>query len=250
MNRGGVFEASDLDSGVFTLEPDAEAVAVRTKSRIEARAIRQSQRIQIARAKSEGELATLLPASIVRGDSWHVISGGNIDGLSYLQHLLAAHAFEHVILSTWCMALEDVKQIAGWLHSGRISRLDVYVGEIFPSQYAPAFELLSKTVRESGAGGRVAVFRNHSKVTIAAAHDRDEYIVIESSANLNTNPRTEQTAITHSRDLACFYADFYGAIRSFQHNFDDWTPHAWPLPKTDRAKGHRRQPRQTRAAAE
>lgn len=246
---GGVFDTSTMDSGIFTLEPDPEAVAVRARSKTEARAIRQSQRTQLARANSEAELATLLPARIARGDSWHVISGGKIDGLSYLQHLIEAGSFEHVILSTWCMALEDVKQLATWMQAGRIDRLDVYVGEIFPSQYAPAFETLCSTVRENKHGGRVAVFRNHSKVTVAASHDRDEYVVIESSANLNTNPRTEQTCLTHSRDLAEFYADFFGSIKSFQRNFDDWTPHAWPIPKTDRPKGNRRKSRETCAPA-
>lgn len=41
-----------------------------------------------AAAKAEAELATLLPERIADGDSWHVISHGNIDALSYLHHLL------------------------------------------------------------------------------------------------------------------------------------------------------------------
>lgn len=238
MDRGGVFDASDLQSGIFTVAPDPQAVAERAARQMRARSLRLSQRVRTARAKSEAELAALLPARIEPADSWHVLSGGNIDGLSYLQHVLQAGPFDHVLLSTWCMALEDVKQLAAWLQSGQIAVLDVYVGEIFPSQYAPAYELLCQTIRTHGPTGRVAVFRNHSKVTVAVSHSRAEHLVIESSANLNTNPRTEQTAITHDRDLAAFYADFFGSVRSFQRNFDTWQRHVWPPTQTDRSEAH------------
>lgn len=227
-----------LKRGVFTLAPDAEAVAARAARMVRSRAMRLSQRVRTARAKAEAELATLIPQRIAPGDSWHVISGGNIDGLSYLQHILQAGPFDRVLLSTWCMALEDVKQLATWLQTGQINALDVYVGEIFPSQYAPAYELLCQTIRAHGPSGRVAVFRNHAKVTVAASHARSEYIVIESSANLNTNPRTEQTTLTHDRALAAFYADFFGAVRSFQRNFDHWQPHVWPTPQAQRPQAH------------
>jgi hypothetical protein len=239
MDRGGVFDASDLQAGVFTLAGDPDVIAARQAERVQSRAIRLSHRVRTARAKAETELATLLPPRIARGDTWHILSGGNIDALSYLQHILAAGPFDEAILSSWCMSIEDVKQLAAWLQSGQLHRLDVYVGEIFPSQYAAAFELLCQTVRDHAHGGRVAVFRNHSKVTVAASHARREYLVIESSANLNTNPRTEQTAITHSRKLAQFYADFFGSVKSFQRNFDNWQPpHAWPRTKAQRAQAH------------
>jgi len=47
---------------------------------------------------------------------------------------------------------------------------------------------------------------------------------IESSANINTNPRTEQTVITVDTGLARFYKDFFDGIKSFERNFDDWKP--------------------------
>jgi hypothetical protein len=40
------------------------------------------------------------------------------------------------------------------------------------------------------------------------------HYVIESSANLNTNPRIEQTAITRCEDLYWFYRDFFDGLRS------------------------------------
>ena len=63
------------------------------------------------------------------------------------------------------------------------------------------------------SGGRIAVFRNHSKVMAGRGEKFD--FAIESSANINTNPRTEQTVVTIDRDVAEFYFDFYGGVISF-----------------------------------
>jgi hypothetical protein len=70
--------------------------------------------------------------------------------------------------------------------------------------------------------GRVAVFRNHAK--IFAGLGSGIAFAIESSANVNTNPRTEQTTINMDRSLFEFYKEYFDGIRSFNRSFDDWTP--------------------------
>ena len=49
--------------------------------------------------------------------------------------------------------------------------------------------------------------------------------VIESSANVNTNPRIENTVVTVDSELAYWYKEFFDGIKSFERNFDDVT--AW-----------------------
>lgn len=40
--------------------------------------------------------------------------------------------------------------------------------------------------------------------------------VIESSANINTNPRTEQGVITIDRGLVDFYKNYFDKIKSYE----------------------------------
>ena len=129
-------------------------------------------------------------------------------------------AMPNCLLSTWCMAMADVEQMAAWIKDGQIGRLDAYVGEIFPNQYVDEFVALCDAVRQTG--GRVAVFRNHSK--IFAGTGPDGAFAIESSANINTNPRAEQTAIHMSQDLFDHYKAFFDGITPFNKDFPDWTP--------------------------
>jgi hypothetical protein len=192
-----------------------------TSERQKATAYATRSKRQNRRAKSEETLNEILPPVIKDGEAWHILSSGDIDSLSYLAHLLSSIPMDHVILSTWCMAMEDVNQLAAWLDEGRIGRLDAYVGEIFPSQYTDEHEQLVALLQQHGKG-RVAVFRNHSKVYLCRSGD--QAWVIESSANINTNPRTENTVITADIGLYLHHKAYFDGIKSFNRDFDQWTP--------------------------
>ena len=233
MDRGGVFEGmaqqevepEDCFSD-FSEFDDTQAAAARTATKIIARAQRTRSRVNVRRASSEAVLLGLLPDCVEDGDSWHVISGGDIDSLSFAKHLLRHERFDYMLLSTWCMALDDVHQLTQWLDTGTLKFLDCYVGEIFPSQYPPAYNALCDSVRRHS--GRVATFRNHSKLILLGNAATQRHLVVESSANINTNPRTEQTSLTADTVLFHFYNTFFNGIKSKARNFDSWRPYDWP----------------------
>lgn len=187
---------------------------------IESRATKTRSRHELRRASSEAKLAEVLPSPLDLGATYHVISGGDVDSLSFLARILAEAPMDYILLSTWCMAMPDVEQIERWLASGRIGRMDAYGGEIFPNQYPAVHRRFCDVLRAHG--GRMAIFRNHAKAYAGTGPAFD--FAIETSANVNTNPRTENTAITFGRDIFEFYKSFYDGINSFNRDFDAWTP--------------------------
>ena len=76
---------------------------------------------------------------------------------------------------------------------------------------------------EKKYGGRLCIFRNHSKIMVLLGDRFDA--VIESSANVNTNPRTEQTVITTDTELAHWYKEIFDGIISFDRSFDEVQPY-------------------------
>jgi hypothetical protein len=179
----------------------------------QARAVRRTGRHQTRRATAEARLAEILPARVDKGDSWHVISHGDIDSLSYVRHLLAGVThFDHVLLSTWCIAKNDLDEITHWLDAGRIDQFDLYAGEIFPSQYGDEYEQMQRMSEVYGC--KLVIAKNHSKVTLVENVADGYRCVIESSANVNTNPRIEQSAIHCDDDLHAFYREFFHGIKS------------------------------------
>ena len=173
------------------------------------------------RFTSERALEETLGWEFEKGAAYHVISGGDIDSLSFLKHIIRQQTVEYLVFSTWCMALPDIEEMERYLMLGRIARIDSYVGEIFKGSYTNEYAQLCSM--HERYGGRVAIFRNHAKVFCGFGELFD--FVIESSANINTNPRTEQTVITIDTGLALFYKNFFDGIVSFERNFDSWTPY-------------------------
>ena len=185
------------------------------KERGRAIAHKTKQRRQFRRAKSEATLAEILPATFTDGESWHVMSHGDIDALSYLAHAIKGVShFDYVALSTWCIAKPDLEQIEAWLDAGRIEHFELYAGEIFPNQYGDEYEYMLKIAARYGC--RFVVAKNHSKVTLASCSEANYFLVMESSANVNTNPRIEQTAVHASADLFHFYKEFFNGLRSIE----------------------------------
>ena len=164
------------------------------------------------RAFSETQLLDLMyDEDFTDGTSYHFITGGDVDSLSFLKVILRQQDLEHCIFSTWCMASEDIFQMQGWLEAGKIKRLDAYVGEIFPNSYNLEWRLLCPIIQKHG--GRVAVFRNHAKI-FAGYGDKFAF-GFQGSANINTNPRAENGCITIGREIYEFYREYFDGIISF-----------------------------------
>ena len=185
-----------------------------------ARAYCTKTKHEARRAKSESVLDQILPSEIKDGETWHVMSSGDVDSLSFAKHIIKNNKMDYVAFSTWCMALTDVKQLEEWIVSGEIAWLDAYVGEIFPGTYAKETDELKRVV--SMTPGRLCVFRNHSKVFLMRSGDK--CWVIQSSANINTNPRTENTCITADTGLFYHHKKYFDSIKSFSKDFAAWNP--------------------------
>ena len=148
-----------------------------------------------------------------KGQSWHFITGGDVDNLSYLKVILLHQPhLDYVLFSTWRMAAEDLLQLGEWLDNGVIKKMDAYLGEIFPSTHHVEWQMINELFDRTQCG-RIAVFRNHAK--IIAGWGGQFHFTIESSANINTNPRTEQACITIDEGVTLFYKEFYDEIKSF-----------------------------------
>ena len=163
------------------------------------------------KAYSETQLLDVLGFNFKDGESYHCISGGDVDSLSYLKCILRQQDLEYCLLSTWCMAMDDVLQLEEWLEAKRTKKMDAYVGEIFTGTYGGEYAKLKPLLKEYG--GKVCIFRNHAK--IIAGYGKKFYFAVESSANINTNPRAENTCLTIGRGLYDFYKEYFDGIISF-----------------------------------
>jgi len=178
--------------------------------------------LKIRKASSENKLLDAFKNEDFNDKSYFsILSQGDVDFLSFLKLMISRQKIEYCLLSTWCMAMNDVQQIKKWFESKDIMMIDAYVGEIFPNQYSQQYHELSDTIGKYS--GRICVFKNHSKI-FAGTGDKFSF-GINSSANINTNPRTENTNIMIGSDIFKFYKDFFDGIKSYNRDFDKWEPY-------------------------
>lgn len=163
------------------------------------------------KAASEKALEGALDWYFEEGDCYHCFSFGDVDSLTFFKHVLRQQRVLYLAISTWCMAGEDVDDLMEWHRRGMLGRVDSFVGEIFPGSYPEVYAAVKKCA--DSWGGRVVVFRNHAKVMAVIGEDFD--VLIESSANVNTNPRSENTVLTVDRELVAQYVDLFNDIKPF-----------------------------------
>lgn len=103
------------------------------------------------------------------GTSIHIMTGGNVDTLSMLKGLLLhIKKIERLMISTWVISGEDLLQLDEYLTNGVIKTLEVYVGEIYPSQYKVEWAMLREIMAKHNME-RLCYFANHAKVMAAIA---------------------------------------------------------------------------------
>ena len=190
----------------------AEPEVKKTKRRTTECLVRTDKHLY-RRAYSESKLMDAVGIDFKEGESYHCLTGGDVDALSFLKVVLRQQDLKYCLFSTWCMAAEDILQFEDWLIKGKIKKLDAYVGEIFPGSYSIEWNMLKRVFDEQKCG-RIAVFKNHSK--IFAGYGNKFHFGIETSANINTNPRTENGCITIGKEIFEFYRTYFDGIKSFK----------------------------------
>ena len=114
------------------------------KQKVRTRSLKTRETQFYKRFKSETELEEHIDWEFEQGAAYHVISGGDIDSLSFLKMVIRQQPLKYLILSTWCMALQDIEELTRYIELKRIERLDSYVGEIFKGTYWNEYAQLCK----------------------------------------------------------------------------------------------------------
>lgn len=170
---------------------------------------------------SEAALDEHLPWHLRDGDCYHCFSYGEVDQISYIRHLLKDQRAEYMMLATWAIDTDGTNDIFKWMDAGLIGRCDVWIGDYVRKRHdGKEYRNLLEGI--TARGGKVTYFFNHAKIAVIFGERYD--VVLESSANINWNPRSENAVITASTELAEFYRDIFYQIHA--HNVDD-IPNDW-----------------------
>ncbi len=225
MDNDNTFDFGDFDFGFSKPEQKEEKNEINAEDVINCKKAKRrakectefSQHYEYRRALSEVRMLEAMKyVKLQNGHTYNFITAGDVDSLSYLKVVINQHDLDYVLCSTWCMAAEDILQLTQWYDEGKIKRIDMYLGEIFPGSYRIEWKMVKDFYAKHPEAGRAAVFRNHYKIYAGCNVEDNFYFGIQTSANINTNPRTEQGAITIDKGLYDFYKEYFDGIVSFE----------------------------------
>lgn len=164
------------------------------------------------KAQSERALEDVIPRwSFREGDSYHCFTFGDVDFITFAKFIIRQQYVPYIAVSSWVVSGEDILDLQNWHRRGLVGRVDFYLGEIFEKSYPDAYKAAMELIGQ--CGGRLSIIRNHAKL-IAIQGERFNAL-IESSANMNTNPRSENVVVTIDRQLVIDCIDFLAGIQPY-----------------------------------
>jgi len=96
----------DFDLGMKINNKKKETVVNKDSFyKINASCIKRLNKNIFRRAFSETQLLDAVGIDFKDGESYHCLTGGDVDGLSYLKVVLRQQNLDYCLFSTWCMAI-------------------------------------------------------------------------------------------------------------------------------------------------
>lgn len=176
---------------------------------------RMSRRPLDRKVRSEKALEDVIHRwSFKEGDCYHCFTFGDVDFITFAKFIIRQQYVPYIAISSWVISGEDILDLQSWRRRGLIGRVDFYLGEIFERSYPDAYKAAMELISECGGG--LSIIRNHAK--LVAIHGERFNALIESSANMNTNPRSENAVITIDRKLVEDCVNFLAGIQPYNRS--------------------------------
>jgi hypothetical protein len=200
-----LIEPNLFDTDQLYLTPTADDQIDETPpSAVTAMHIKKLEMIRVSREKN---LLAIFP-KLEPDHSYHFISAGDIDAVSFLTALIEKHGpFDEFYGSTWTMSRQDCELLDRYLADKLIKKITFFTGEYFAKRETSVYGSLLQIIGRHG--GRLKMFKNHCKILAVHNQAAQFWAVAEGSANFTTNPRAEQTTVTPSRELYDFYRQWF-----------------------------------------
>ena len=131
-----------------------DAPVQKGKTSMRCHTVRGKQIFDVRCFNSEAALLGNAPWHFESGKIYHVISGGDVDSLTFLRHVVRQQHLRFCLVSSWCYGVEDVSEMGSWLDRGAVDRFDFYSGEIAKASYAMCAAELSDIARRGGRTAR------------------------------------------------------------------------------------------------
>lgn len=162
--------------------------------------------------RSSAELERLIP-ELPDKECYKIISGGDFSSISFIRFVGVKTKIKELTVSTLRVGKKELQYLDLMAKNGRIGTATFVVGSIMKKDskkglsygYYDNFENVCNKNK-----WRYCISNNHSKLILMDT-DKGKY-VLETSSNLNENPKIEQFSFEKDSNLYDFYHNFLSEL--------------------------------------
>lgn len=141
---------------------------------------------------------------------------GGISSISFVKWVSNYETIEFIAASTLRIGEKHFNYLAQLSRANKIKKAKFYVSTMMADidatrkgqkyNYAKRFQETA-----SAHDWEVVITNNHSKIILMKT-DKGNYYVLETSANLNENPKIEQFSFSNDKELYDYYSEFFDLL--------------------------------------
>ncbi len=171
-----------------------------------------NKKLKLLDKMKQENLKQILPKLPEKGISYHIISNGKFDFFSFIPAIteMLNNNVDEYYGSTWTMNRSNVVTILDLFDQKIVKKINILTGLYFKRRESAVYSLLLNGLIERKQ--KYKSLKNHSKISLLANKETDDYITIEGSANYTANPRIEQYVINNDKGLYDFHKNWMDKI--------------------------------------
>ena len=139
---------------------------------------------------------------------------GGFCSVNFIKHVANKEIIEELTASTLRIGEKQFIYLSNLCKTGKLKKAAFFIGSIMKEDiksdkydyYTKFFEISKQYGWES------FVVNNHSKIILMRT--ANNHYVLETSSNLNDNPKIEQYSFENSKELYDFYYDFFQVLKN------------------------------------
>lgn len=170
-------------------------------------------RIMMNIAKDIKELNVLIDKPPTQQESMRFISAGGFSLISFIKYISETENIKEMYVSSLTIGRKHMLILDNLYKLGKLGKVSFVFCGIFKQSNNSSykyFETFEKICKNNN--WEYYQINNHSKILLMET-DKN-YYVIETSSNLNENPKIEQFTFENDKKLFNFYRDFFIAIKN------------------------------------
>ena len=157
------------------------------------------------------QLKTALPVMPTPTESYRMLSvKGGFSSISLIAHIAQSEKIESLFVSTFRVGVRQFEVLMDLRRKGRLESVSIITSGL-QGENQKNYDYLTPVLDGCKKNGwRICELNNHSKVILAKT--KNGHYVIETSSNLNENPKIEQFIVENDEGLFNWYKDFFEAV--------------------------------------